>query len=162
MAHSVDFGSMRNGSRVRSLKDAPRTARSKETSVRPSQPAVSSQASKKPARGSKGLHVERCYTKAGSDPLDGVVYERRSSTITNPDGSVVFKMEGAEVPASWSQLASDILMSKYFRKAGLNGDKDKAERSIRQVVRRLAHTIRAVGESYFANKAEADAFEAEL
>ena len=71
-------------------------------------------------------------------------------------------MEGAEVPASWSQLASDILMSKYFRKAGLHGDKDKGERSIRQVVHRLAHTIRTVGESYFANKAEADAFEAEL
>jgi ribonucleoside-diphosphate reductase alpha chain len=118
-------------------------------------------ASPKPGR-TKGLHVERCYTHAGTDPLDEVVYERRSSTITNPDGSVVFKMEGAEVPASWSQLASDILMSKYFRKAGLNGDKDQAERSIRQVVRRLAHTIRTVGESYFANKAEADGFEAEL
>jgi ribonucleoside-diphosphate reductase alpha chain len=166
MAHSVDFGSMRNGSRVRTLKDASHAShaprgRSKETSARPpSQPALSSQ--KKPARASKGLHVERCHTKAGADPLDAVVYERRSSAITNPDGSVVFKMEGAEVPATWSQLASDILMSKYFRKAGLHGDKDKAERSIRQVVHRLAHTIRAVGESYFANKAEADAFEAEL
>jgi ribonucleoside-diphosphate reductase alpha chain len=78
--------------------------------------------------------------------LDAVVYERRSSTITNPDGSIVFKLEGAEVPADWSQLATDILISKYFRKAGLHGDKDQGESSVRQVVHRLAHTIRVAGE----------------
>jgi ribonucleoside-diphosphate reductase alpha chain len=107
----------------------------------------------------------------GVDPLDAVVYERRSSTITNPDGSIVFKMDGAEVPVGWSQLATDIVISKYFRKAGLHGDKDVGETSVRQVVHRLAHTIRIAGEgssrvsgaaSYFASKADAEAFEAEL
>jgi ribonucleoside-diphosphate reductase alpha chain len=117
------------------------------------------------ARQSRGLRVPRRFTAPGTDPLDVVSYERRSSTITNPDGSVVFKMEGAEVPASWSQLATDILISKYFRKAGLHGDKDVGETSIRQVVQRLAHTIRRAADdfgSYFATKADADSFEAEL
>jgi ribonucleoside-diphosphate reductase alpha chain len=117
------------------------------------------------ARASRGVHVERRFSVPGPDPLDTVVYERRSSTITNPDGSIVFKMDGAEVPASWSQLATDILISKYFRKSGLHGDKDVGETSARQVVHRLAHTIRRAADDfggYFATKADADAFEAEL
>ena len=113
----------------------------------------------------RGLNVERRYTSPGVDPLDEVVWERRSSVITNPDGSVVFKMEGAEIPASWSQLATDIVVSKYFRKAGLYGKHDLGETSVRQVVFRLARTIREAGEKmggYFASKADADTFEAEL
>jgi ribonucleoside-diphosphate reductase alpha chain len=114
---------------------------------------------------SPGVSVGRVYTAAGVDPLDEVVYERRSSVITNPDGSIVFKMEGAEIPASWSQLATDIVISKYFRKAGLHGDKHVGEKSVRQVVFRIAHTIREAADQfggYFATKADADAFEAEL
>ncbi len=85
--------------------------------------------------------------------------------INNPDGSVVFKMEGAEVPSGWSQLATDIVVSKYFRKAGLHGKKDLGETSVRQVVERLSKTIREAGEEsggYFASTQEADTFEAEL
>jgi ribonucleoside-diphosphate reductase alpha chain len=117
------------------------------------------------AKAPAGLHVARRNTTPGADPLDAVLYERRSSIITNPDGSIVFKMEGAEIPASWSQLATDIVISKYFRKAGLFGDKHQGERSVRQVVHRVAHTIRTAADqfgSYFASKADADAFEAEL
>ena len=113
----------------------------------------------------KGSLIERRFTRAGTDPLDEVVYERRTSVITNPDGSTVFKLEGAEIPAHFSQLATDIVVSKYFRKAGLFGDKSKGERSVREVVYRLAHTIREAGETqggYFASSEEADAFEAEL
>ncbi|MGO8992938.1 MAG: vitamin B12-dependent ribonucleotide reductase [Polyangiaceae bacterium] len=112
-----------------------------------------------------GVAVARRNTTANVDPLEAVVYERRSSVITNPDGSIVFKMEGAEIPASWSQLATDIVISKYFRKAGLFGDKHQGEKSVKQVVHRIAHTIRTAGEKfggYFATKTEADAFEAEL
>ncbi len=128
------------------------------------------QAGGQPARREKsskasGLLVERRFTKSGVDPLDEVVWERRTSVITNPDGSVVFKLEGAEIPAHFSQLATDIVVSKYFRKAGLFGDKNKGERSVREVVHRLARTIREAGEAqggYFASAEEADAFEAEL
>jgi ribonucleoside-diphosphate reductase alpha chain len=117
------------------------------------------------AASKSGVVVARRFTRHDADPLDAVVYERRSSSITNPDGSIVFKMDGAQVPASWSQLATDIVISKYFRKAGLFGDKDKGETSVRQVVYRIAHTIRRAGEDfrgYFASKSDADAFEAEL
>jgi ribonucleoside-diphosphate reductase alpha chain len=116
----------------------------------------------------RGVQVGRHFTRGGPNavnPLDEVTYERRSSVITNPDGTIVFKMEGAEVPAGWSQLATDIVISKYFRKAGLFNDKNQGERSVKQVVHRIAHTIRTQGEKfggYFASKADADTFEAEL
>ncbi len=113
----------------------------------------------------RGVSVPRRFTTAGIDPLDQVTYDRRSSNITNPDGSVVFKMDGAEIPHDWSQLATDIVISKYFRKAGLHGDAKRGETSVRQVVHRIAHTIRAAGErfgNYFATPADAEAFEAEL
>ena len=121
----------------------------------------------KKARGEAraGLAIARRFTRPGVDPLDEVVYERRSSSITNPDGSVVFKMDGAEIPQDWSQLATDIVISKYFRKAGIHGDPSRGETSVRQVVHRIAHTIRAAGEDfggYFGSRADADAFEAEL
>ena len=111
-----------------------------------------------------GLKVPRRYTRAGIDPLDQVKWDRRRTVISNPDGSVVFRMDDVEVPADWSQLATDIVVSKYFRKAGLK-DAPGHETSVRQVVRRLAHTIRVTGEEqggYFASREDADAFEAEL
>src|SRR3989344_556715 len=84
----------------------------------------------------KGLKIERRFTKPGANPLDAVTYEKRSSVISNTDGSTVFKMENAEVPKSWSQLATNIVVSKYFRKAGVAGAGH--ETSVRQVVHRLA------------------------
>src|SRR5580704_4155157 len=176
MANSTEF----NGTTHLKMRDGHEKAGSKKPRAQasvpaaPAVPAGSWRGAK--SRGTRGVRVERRFAALGADPLDAVVYERRSSTITNPDGSIVFKMEGAEVPASWSQLATDILISKYFRKAGLHGDKDKGETSIRQVVRRIAHTIRVAGEqgftrrestkggsassfsSYFATKADADTF----
>ena len=67
----------------------------------------------------RGLSFKRFFTRAGVHPLDEIKYVKRSSVITNPDGSVVFKMENVEVPENWSQLATDIIVSKYFRKAGV-------------------------------------------
>jgi ribonucleoside-diphosphate reductase alpha chain len=108
--------------------------------------------------------VARHYTVAGRDPLEAVEYDRRDSVISNPDGSVVFATRGAEIPRSWSQLATDIVVSKYFRRAGVDGDATRGEASVRQVVYRIAHTIREAGEArgYFANVDAADTFEAEL
>ncbi|MCG3175755.1 MAG: hypothetical protein MOGMAGMI_00688 [Candidatus Omnitrophica bacterium] len=111
----------------------------------------------------KGLKIDRRFTKPGQDPLDAVVYEKRSSAITNTDGSAVFRMDGVDVPKSWSQLATDIVVSKYFRKAGVPGSGH--ETSVRQVVHRIAHTIREAGErfgGYFRSPEDAEAFEAEL
>ena len=89
-----------------------------------------------------GLSMDRKLTAAGSDPLEDADYVLRDSQITNSDGSVVFELKGAQVPEGWSQLATDIAVSKYFRKAGIDGDKNKGERSVRQLVYRVAHSLR--------------------
>jgi len=65
------------------------------------------------------MKITRKFTTAGEDPFDTVTWVTRTSRITNPDGSVVFEMTDAEVPEGWSQLATDIMVSKYFRKAGV-------------------------------------------
>jgi ribonucleoside-diphosphate reductase alpha chain len=117
-----------------------------------------------PASSGAGLRVPRRWTRPGIDPLAELAWEKRRTVIANPDGSVVFKMEDVEVPAEWSQLATDIVVSKYFRKAGVPGVPGH-ETSVRQVVQRLARTIRRAGEAQggcFANSEDADAFEAEL
>lgn len=109
-----------------------------------------------------GLEVPRRFSTPGKNPLDTIEYEMRTSKIKEPDGSVVFEMKDVEVPKTWSQLATDILVSKYFRKKGVPGTGH--ETSARQVVHRIANTIRKIGEQYryFKNKEAADAFEAEL
>jgi len=91
-------------------------------------------------------------------------FARRTSTIRNPDGSVVFERHDVEVPESWSQLATDILASKYFRKSGLFGQVDNSETSAEQVVNRIARTISVYGAAhgYFRDPESARAFNAEL
>ena len=134
--------------------------------------------SEEKVQASRGLRIQRMFTTPGSDPLDEVRYERRTSRIVNTDGSVVFEMEGAEIPADWSQVATDIMVSKYFRKAGIpqydekgNVLKDEKgnivtgpERSVKQVIRRLAGCWRHWGEQhgYFDTVQDAQAFEDEL
>ena len=124
------------------------------------------------------MKISRRFTTPNHDVFDSVEWTTRSSRIGNADGSVVFEMNDAEIPASWSQLATDIVVSKYFRKAGVpqfdaNGDaiEDEngnpvlgPERSVRQVVSRLASCWRHWGEryGYFSTPADANAFEAEL
>ncbi len=112
-----------------------------------------------------GLPLRRHFTTLGHDVLDEVRWDTRSSSISNPDGTVVFQLDEVKVPVDWSQLATDIVVSKYFRKSGLYGDKDLGEVSVRQVVERLTSTIREAGErlgGYFATKAHANTFQAEL
>lgn len=125
-----------------------------------------------------GLGIARSFTRAGEDPFETLEWTTRTSRITNPDGSVVFEMADAEVPASWSQVATDIMVSKYFRKAGVPQAGPEGtlevdaggqpvlglERSARQVIHRLAATWRWWGETngYFASTADAAVFEDEL
>ncbi len=125
-----------------------------------------------------GLTVPRHFTTAGTDVYDAIAWNTRTSRIANPDGSVVFEMKDAEVPAAWSQVAADIMVSKYFRKAGVpqmdaegepvvDADGQPVlgpERSARQVIGRLTGAWRWWGEEngYFATTADAETFEAEL
>ena len=124
------------------------------------------------------MKVSRRFTKPGQDALSTVEYEKRTSRIINPDGSIVFEMNDAEIPKNWSQLATDIMVSKYFRKAGVPQTDEKGnplrdesgkpltgpERSVRQVVGRLAGCWRHWGEThgYFDTPEDAQAFHDEL
>ncbi|MGJ3262024.1 MAG: vitamin B12-dependent ribonucleotide reductase [Salinarimonas sp.] len=65
------------------------------------------------------MRIERRYTSAGRDPYAGITFRKATSEIRNPDGSIVFRLEGIDVPETWSQVASDVLAQKYFRKAGV-------------------------------------------
>ena len=65
------------------------------------------------------MHINRFFTKAGEDPLSSFNFEKRTSEIKNPDGSIVFKMDDVTIPSQWSQVATDIIAQKYFRKAGV-------------------------------------------
>ncbi|MDH5751943.1 MAG: vitamin B12-dependent ribonucleotide reductase [Deltaproteobacteria bacterium] len=109
-----------------------------------------------------GLQFQRHFTKDGVHPFDEINWIKRRSVITEPNGKVVFEMNDAEVPDSWSQLATDIVVSKYFRKAGVPGTGHEV--SVRQVVHRIAHTIRDYGErnGYFKTPRDAEIFEDEL
>ncbi|HMB67995.1 MAG TPA: vitamin B12-dependent ribonucleotide reductase, partial [bacterium] len=109
--------------------------------------------------------ILRRFSSPDVDPLETVEMEKRRSVITNPDGSVVFEMDDVEVPKTWSQLATDIVASKYFRKAGVHGVPDGREHSVKSLVRRIVRTVRAAGEEfggYFQDDEEAENFEKEL
>ena len=73
------------------------------------------------------MRIERRYTKTGQSPYSSLAFRLATSEIRNPDGSVVFKLENIEVPETWSQVASDVLAQKYFRKAGVPARLKKVE-----------------------------------
>jgi len=124
------------------------------------------------------MKVSRRFTTPHVNVYDATTWTHRTSRITNADGSLVFEMQGAEVPASWSQLATDIMVSKYFRKAGVpqtdahgeivRNERGETctgpERSARQVIQRLTGCWRHWGEThgYFDSDDDAQAFEDEL
>lgn len=114
----------------------------------------------------KGLSFSRHYTSDGKSPYDMFEYDYRTSTIRNPNGEKVFEMTNVEVPKHWSQIATDILAQKYFRKAGVpqpDGTSGR-ETSIKQVAHRLADCWRMWGEKYgyFASAKDAQVFYDEL
>ncbi len=73
------------------------------------------------------MRIERRYTKKGQSAYEGLEFRKATSEIKNPDGSIVFRLENIDVPASWSQVASDIIAQKYFRKAGVPAALKKIE-----------------------------------
>lgn len=112
---------------------------------------------------SKGLRFPARFVRQGLDPYAQVKWVKRSSQISGAGGQTVFAMNDVEVPEGWSQLATDIAVSKYFRKAGVA--QTGSEVSVRQLVHRVAHTIRTAGEKfsgYFATPEDAEQFEKEL
>jgi ribonucleoside-diphosphate reductase alpha chain len=111
--------------------------------------------------GPRGLSFGRRYTTPGVHPYDEVEWERRTASITGEGGETVFKQEEVEIPASWSQQATKVVVSKYFRG---HLDDPRRERSVRQLISRVADTLADWGraDGYFATEEDADAFHMEL
>jgi ribonucleoside-diphosphate reductase alpha chain len=110
---------------------------------------------------SKGMSISRHYTTEGTDPFDEINWELRTASITNDKGETLFKQENCEIPAAWTQMATNVVVSKYFR-GGLNTP--QRETSVRQLVGRVADTIAEWGnkDGYFAEEKDLAAFHAEL
>jgi ribonucleoside-diphosphate reductase alpha chain len=113
------------------------------------------------ARTESGLKIGRYFTRAGVSPYDEVEWEHRAATITNEKGKVVFEQTNVEIPKAWSLMATQVVVSKYFR--GPLGTPQR-ETSVRQMIGRVVNTIANWGrkDGYFAAEEDAQAFADEL
>jgi len=114
-----------------------------------------------------GLRFKRVFSDAKCAPFDEVQWERRTAEITDDSGKIIFKQEDIEVPASWSELATKIAVSKYFYGDIANGTdpaKGGRETSVRQLIHRVTRTIADWGllDGYFADAQMTDLFCDEL
>jgi ribonucleoside-diphosphate reductase alpha chain len=108
-----------------------------------------------------GIEVARHFTKPGVDVYDTCEWEFRSAVITNERGEVVFEQKDVEVPKFWSQMAANVVVSKYFR--GHLGTTER-ESSVRQLIGRVVRTMTQWGREggYFASVEDGDTFRDEL
>jgi ribonucleoside-diphosphate reductase alpha chain len=115
----------------------------------------------KRAAAAQGLTFPRFFTEAGVDPFDEVAWENRTAAIGNERGEMVFEQRDVEIPSFWSQQATNIVVSKYFR--GQIGTPER-ERSVRQLIGRVVNTITdwARTQKYFATDGDLQAFSDDL
>jgi ribonucleoside-diphosphate reductase alpha chain len=111
--------------------------------------------------GVPGLEYERFFTREGVDPFDEVEWDLRSAVIGSEKGEVVFEQRDVEIPRFWSQQATNIVVSKYFR--GQIGTAER-ERSVKQLIGRVVDTITewAIKQKYFASEEDQQAFSDDL
>ena len=89
-------------------------------------------------RSKTGLKIPRYFSRAGVHPYDEVEWELRNASITNEKGKVVFEQNNVEIPKAWSLMATQVVVSKYFR--GPLGTPQR-ENSVRQMISRVVDTI---------------------
>ncbi|HEX6097278.1 MAG TPA: vitamin B12-dependent ribonucleotide reductase [Thermoanaerobaculia bacterium] len=108
-----------------------------------------------------GIEIDRYFTRPGVDVYDTCEWELRNAAISNESGGVVFEQKDVEMPKFWSQMATNVVVSKYFR--GHIGTPDR-ETSVRQLIGRVVRTITAWGREggYFASEGDGDTFRDEL
>ena len=116
---------------------------------------------KTPAVAPFGLKLQRYFTAPGDDGFANIEWELRTAAITGENGKTVFEQRDVEVPKSWTQTATNVVVQKYFR--GIVGTPSR-ERSVRQLISRVADTLTAWGkkDGYFADDESARIFNAEL
>jgi ribonucleoside-diphosphate reductase alpha chain len=114
-----------------------------------------------PSTAAPGLEYERFFTRDGLDPFDEVEWDLRSAVIGSEKGEVVFEQRDVEIPRFWSQQATNIVVSKYFR--GQIGTPER-ERSVKQLIGRVVDTITAwaIERQYFASEEDQQAFSDDL
>src|ERR1700751_3091270 len=134
--------------------DITQSLRSRSNPARPARPG------RKETR-TGGIAVERFFTRPGIDVFDTCEWELRTAVITNEKGEVVFEQKDVEMPKFWSQMATNVVVSKYFR--GHVGTPDR-ESSARQLIGRVVRTMTQWGREggYFASEADGDTFRDEL
>jgi ribonucleoside-diphosphate reductase alpha chain len=133
-----------------------------ETALKPEEPIA--QTERGPVftgAGTPGLRFDRRWTTPGVHPYDEITWETRAASIQNEKGEAVFEQKDVEVPSFWSQLATNVVVSKYFR--GHVGTPER-ERSVKQLIDRVVDTIAAWAETqrYFAGRDDLETFRAEL
>jgi len=140
------------------IEPSPRSKQSKVETMTSETAAPRERATK---NAHKGLRFERYYTRTGTDPFETIDWEERDAVIANEKGEKVFEQLGVEIPAFWSQTATNVVVSKYFR--GHLGTSER-ETSVRQLIGRVADQIAAWGRDggYFASEEDGDTFHAEL
>ena len=99
----------------------------------------------------KGLKIARHFTRLGVDPYAEIDWEQRTASITNEKGKIVFEQTNVEIPKTWSQMATNVVVSKYFRGPLASPER---EHSIRQMIGRVVDTITRLGwkDGYFASE----------
>src|SRR6476469_2612717 len=124
-------------------------------------PRSSNKAIKKRETKLGGIEMQRFFTKPGVDVYDTCEWEMRSAAITSESGGIVFEQKDVEMPKFWSQMATNVVVSKYFR--GHIGSPDR-ETSVRQLIGRVVRTITGWGREggYFASEGDGDTFRDEL
>ncbi len=116
----------------------------------------------------QGLKVERVFSEDSKDPFDSVTFELRTAAIKNHKGEAIFEQKDVEFPVTWSQLATNVVSSKYFygdlKYAGQDPAKGGREHSLKQLIHRVTRTIADWGheQHYFASAADANRFYDEL
>lgn len=124
--------------------------------------AVAGEAAEKPKKGNRqGIALKRHFSVPGKNPYDRVQWTKRNATISNERGEIVFEQKDVEIPESWSQMATNVVVSKYFR--GTLGTKER-ESSVRQLISRVANTIADWGrkDGYFVSDEQKAVFQDEL
>src|SRR5450755_304698 len=157
MLEKQDVRKNRNGRAA----SAPSPFTAHAPSRRGSKPDAGPKASSTQSATARGLKLRRYFTAPGDDGFAGVEWELRTAAITGENGKSVFEQRDVEVPKSWSQTATNVVVQKYFR--GTVGTPER-ERSVRQLISRVADTLTAWGkkDGYFADEESARVFNAEL
>jgi len=115
-----------------------------------------------------GLTIDRVFSTEGKDPFDSVEWETRDASIKNHTGKAIFEQTNVEFPVGWSQLATNVVTSKYFYgELSMNGthpSEGGRENSLRQLIHRVTRTIADWGtkQGYFASKKDGETFYQEL